>query len=110
MRFIIKVLITVCVIVLCEQIGRKWPSLAGLIAVMPLTGLLVFVWLYMDNPGDFGMMTGYARGALWGIVPTVLFYIVAFSCLRKHLSMWVVLCTSFAIWFVAALVHQWLLK
>jgi uncharacterized membrane protein (GlpM family) len=110
MRFVIKLFISLCIITLCSQIGRKLPTLAGLIAVMPLTGLIVLVWLYLDNPGNFNLMTDYAKGALWGIVPSVLFFLVAFFCFQKRLSLWIVLCASFAVWIVAAFVHQLLLK
>jgi len=110
MRFVIKLLISVCVIAFCAQIGRKLPTLAGLIAVMPLTGLIVLVWLYLDNPGNFSLMNDYCKGALWGILPSILFFLVAFMCFRKQLSLWIVLCASFAVWFSAALVHQWLLN
>jgi uncharacterized membrane protein (GlpM family) len=96
--------------VFCTQIGRKLPTLAGLIAVMPLTGLIVLVWLSADNPGNFNLMTDYTKGALWGIVPSILFFLVAFICFRKQLSLWLVLCSGFAVWFVAAFIHQWLLK
>ena len=109
MRFVIKLLISVCVIAFCAQIGRKLPTLAGLIAVMPLTGLIVLVWLYRENPGNFDLMTEYTKGALWGIVPSVLFFLVAFICFRRHLPLWLVLCASFAVWFIGAFVHQWLL-
>jgi len=110
MRFVIKLLISVCVIAFCAGIGRKLPTLAGLIAVMPLTGLIVLIWLYLDNPGDFSLMTDYTKGALWGIVPTVLFFLVAFVCFQRRLSLWIVLCASFAVWVVAAIIHQLLLK
>ena len=110
MRFVIKLLISVCVIVFCTQIGRKLPTLAGLIAVMPLTGLIVLVWLYLDNPGNFNLMTDYTKGALWGILPSILFFLVVFICFRKQLSLWVVLCASFAVWLIAAFIHQWLLN
>jgi len=110
MRFAIKLLISVCVIGFCAGIGRKLPTLAGLIAVMPLTGLIVLIWLYQDNPGDFNLMTEYTKGALWGIVPSVLFFLVAFLCFQKKLSLLIVLCTSFAVWLVAAFIHQLLLR
>lgn len=110
MWFVIKLLISVCVIVFCTQIGRKLPTLAGLIAVMPLTGLIVLIWLYTDKPGDFGLMADYCRGALWGIVPSILFFLVAFICFRKHLPIGIVLCAGFAVWLIAAFVHQWLLN
>ncbi|MHC4842561.1 MAG: DUF3147 family protein [Planctomycetota bacterium] len=110
MRLIIKVLISLAVILLCTQIGRKLPSLAGLIAVMPLTGAIVLIWLYIDNPKNFEVMVNYTKGALWGIVPSILFFLVAFMCFRKQLSLWFVLVASFTIWLVGACVHQWLLK
>ncbi len=109
MRFAIKLLISVCVIGFCAGIGRKLPTLAGLIAVMPLTGLIVLIWLYRDNPDNFNLMTEYTKGALWGIVPSVLFFLVAFVCFRRHLPLWIVLCASFAVWLIGAFVHQWLL-
>lgn len=88
--------------------------MAGLIAVMPLTGLIVLLWLYTDNPQDFALLTDYTKGALWGIlwgiVPSILFFLVAFICFRKHLPIGIVLCAGFAVWLIAAFVHQWLLS
>lgn len=110
MRFIIKLLVSLCIISICAQIGRKMPSLAGLVAVMPLTGFLVLMWLYMDNPGNNQIMVDYTKAALWGIIPSILFFLVAFVCFSRQLSLWIVICASFAVWFVAAFVHQWLLK
>jgi len=110
MRFLIKLLISVCVISICAAIARKVPTLAGLIAVMPLTGLIVLVWLYLDNPDNYALMTDYAKGALWGIVPSILFFLAAFICFHKQLPLWMVLCASFAVWLVGAFFHQLLLK
>jgi len=77
---------------------------------MPLTGLLVMLWLYSDHHGDSALMTAYTKGALWGIVPSILFFLVAFVCFQKQLPLWIVLCASFAVWVFAAFLHQWLLK
>ncbi len=74
MRFVIKLVISLCIILVCTQIAKKMPSLAGLIAVMPLTGALVLVWVYMDFKGDPVVMTDYVKGALWGIIPSILFF------------------------------------
>ncbi|MHC4109562.1 MAG: DUF3147 family protein [Planctomycetota bacterium] len=106
---VIKLLISVSIIVFCTQIGRKLPTLAGLIAVMPLTGLIVLVWLYTGNPDNFNIVIDYTKGALWGILPSILFFLTAFICFRKHLSLRIVLCASFAVWLIAAFFHQWLL-
>ena len=110
MQFIIKLFISVCIIIFCTQIGSKLPKLAGLIAVMPLTGLIVMLWLYWDNPGDYVKMTEYTKAALCGIIPTILFFLTAFFCFHKQLPLWIVLPASFAVWIVAAFIHQLLLK
>jgi uncharacterized membrane protein (GlpM family) len=110
MKFAIKLLISLFVISVCAAIARKAPTLAGLIAVMPLTGLIVLIWLYLDNPGNFALMTDYTKGVLWGIIPTILFFLVAFVCFQKQLPLWIVLCASFVVWLIGAFFHQWLLK
>lgn len=110
MQFAVKLLLTNVIIIACTQIGRKFPTLGGLIATMPLTSLLVLLWLHSDNPGDTRLMTDYTRGVLWGIVPTILFFVVALICFRRQLPLPLVLSASFGSWLVGAALHQWLLK
>jgi uncharacterized membrane protein (GlpM family) len=110
MQFAIKIVLTLLVILLAVAIGRKYPSLGGLIAVMPLTGLIVMLWLHSDTGGNPAAMQQYAKGALFGIIPTMLFFAVAFIGFRKEWGLPVVLLASFATWTVAAFLHQWWLK
>ena len=84
-------------------------ALAGLIAVMPLTGALVLVWVYLDTAGEPGRMVDYCKGALLGIITSILFFVAALLCFRKQMSLWIVLGASFAVWLAGAFVHQWLL-
>jgi len=109
MKFLVYV-VSVCIVVLCAQLARKQPTLGGLIAVMPLTGLLVLVGLYLKGPANFAALTDYTKGALWGILPSILFFLVALLCFRKQLPLWIVLGASFSVWLVAAGIHQWLLS
>ena len=101
MQFAFKLMISIAIIIFCTQVGRKFPSLGGLIATMPLTGVIVLVWLYADNPGNFSVMEDYTKGALWGIVPSILFFIfcvylfsqalppfISADCKFRHLVGW----------------------
>lgn len=110
MHFFLKLVITNIIIVFCAWIGKRYPTLGGLIATMPLTSLLVLVWLYADNPGDYRLMTDFTRGVLWGIVPTILFFLVAYVCFRRQIALPLVLSAGFGVWLAGALVHQWLLR
>ncbi len=51
---IIKATISLAIIFLATGLARRFPSLAGLIGVMPLTGALVLVWTYLENRGSKG--------------------------------------------------------
>ncbi len=108
MEFVGK-LIVVVIIVACAQIARSRPTLGGLIAVMPLTGLLVMLWLYRDCGGDPAKMTRYTLGAVWGIIPAIMFFAAAYCCFRYRLKLTIVLAVSFGIWLMGALAHQYLL-
>lgn len=110
MPLAIKIALTLAVILTATAIGRKWPALAGLIGVMPLTGALVLVWVAIDSGNDPRVMHQFTRGALWGLLPTILFFLVAFLCYRKGLPLPTVLAASFGSWLLAALLHQWALR
>ena len=79
MQLLIKVALSVCIILLATTIAKRFPSLAGLIGVMPLTGALVLAWVFLENNGDPEIMQRFAKGALWGILPSILFLSLRFS-------------------------------
>ena len=110
MQFFIKILISLVIIIVCTQIVRKFPSLSGLIATMPIVSVIILVWIYSDNPGDFKLMEDFTKAALRGILPSILFFLVAYFCFMKHYSIGIVLGASFGIWLLGAFIHQWLLR
>ncbi len=110
MQILIKAVLSVVIILAATAIGKKLPSTAGLIGVMPLAGALVLIWMYLENEGNPEVMQSFTKGALWGILPSILFYLVAFFCFRRNLSLPIVLVASFGVWLCAAFVHQWILK
>ena len=110
MHLALKITFSLVIILAATAIGRRWPALAGLVGVMPLTGALVLVWLALDSGGDPQVIQRFTWGALWGLLPTLLFFLAAFLCYRKGLTLPLVLGVSFASWLLAAIVHQWALK
>ncbi len=82
--------------------------MAGLIAVMPLSGVIVLFWIYSENKNDMFLLSQYTRGALLGIFPTILFYLSAYICFIRKTPITPTLLISFGIWLVAAVIHQML--
>ncbi|MEA5114594.1 MAG: DUF3147 family protein [Geobacteraceae bacterium] len=109
MQFFLKLLIANVIIVSCALTGRKYPSLSGLVATMPLTSLIVLFWLWNDSGGDSFLLTRYTVGVLWGIIPTILFFAVLYPCFARNISFPVALIIGSCVWLAGALVHQWLL-
>jgi uncharacterized membrane protein (GlpM family) len=110
MQILIKIALSVAIILVATGIAKKFPSTAGLIGVMPLTGALVMAWVYLESKGDSAVMIGFTKGALWGILPSILFFLAAFFCFKKEFSLSLVLISGFTVWISAAIVHQWILK
>jgi uncharacterized membrane protein (GlpM family) len=107
---LIKAVLSVAIILTATGIARRFPSLAGLIGVMPLTGALVLVWTYIENRGDRAVMQGLVKGSIYGLVPALLFFLVAFIGFKRGISLPVVISISFAAWLLGAFVHQMTLK
>ena len=110
MSFIIKLLITNLIIIGCTNLGKKFPSMAGLIATMPITTLAVLFWLNAENPSDRNLLTEYTRGVLWGILPTAIFFGVALICFKRGLPLHLGITLSFTAWLASAAIHQWMLR
>jgi len=107
---LIKMAVSVAVILLATGVARRFPSLAGLVGTMPLTGALLLVWVYLENKGDQGVIQKYAVGALFGIVPSIIFLLVALIGFKKGLPLYAVLSSSMAAWLMGAFIHQFFLK
>jgi uncharacterized membrane protein (GlpM family) len=109
-QILIKVAVSVGIILTATALARRFPAAAGLIGVMPLTGALVLVWVYVENSGSQAVLEGFVRGALWGILPSILFFLSAYFCVKRGLSLPALLAVGFAVWLAAAVVHQWIVK
>ncbi len=109
MKFLLRLLLTNAVIVCAAQLGKRFPSAAGLIATMPLTTLLVLFWLHAEQPGDREALVRYTRGVVWGILPSIAFFLTALACFERRLPLPLTLAASFAVWLAGALLHTWFL-
>jgi uncharacterized membrane protein (GlpM family) len=107
--FILRLLLTIIIIVSCSLIARKLPTLGGLIAAAPITTLLVFLWIYSFEPTDYDTLSLYVKGVLWGIVPSICFFVAAHLCFKSKLPVPAALAASSFVWLVSAVIHQLLL-
>lgn len=110
MQLLIKIFASLIIILTATGIAKKFPHIAGLIAVMPLTGALVFAWVHIENKGNPDVMRAFSVGALYGIIPSIIFFLLAAFCVKKGASLPVTLISSFGGWLVAAVIYRWFLS
>jgi len=45
-------------------------------------------------------------GAVWGMLPSIMFFLVALLGFSRHFSLTLVLPVSFGVWLTGAIIHQ----
>lgn len=81
MYLILKTLITALVVVGISELGKRFSLLGGLLASLPLTSILAFIWLYQDTK-DVGKVIELSYIIFWMVIPS-LFFFIAFPVLLK---------------------------
>jgi len=90
MLYAIKVFISALMIVLISEVSKKFPTLGGLIASLPLLSVLGMIWLYFDTR-DSVLLANHALGTFWFVLPSLPMFLLMPWLLRKGLSFGVTL-------------------
>lgn len=84
-RFILKVIITALVVAGVSEIGKRSSVMAALLASLPLTSLLAFIWLYLDK-NENEPVAQLSMDIFWMVIPSLAFFPVFSYCLRQNWS------------------------
>lgn len=74
MYFLLKTIITALVVVGISSLGKKFSLLGGMLASLPLTSILAFIWLYQDTK-DVGKIIDLSYVIFWMVVPSLFFFL-----------------------------------
>tara|TARA_B110000438_G_C15814430_1_gene651291 strand:+ start:2102 stop:2455 length:354 start_codon:yes stop_codon:yes gene_type:complete len=83
--FIIKILITSIVVVLVAEVAKRSSLLAGLIASIPLTTFLAFIWLYWETRNSQKIID-LSNATFLMVIPSCSFFIFLPLLLKLNLS------------------------
>ena len=106
--YAIKVVVTAIVIVAVSEIAKRSPVWAAILASLPLTSLLAFVWLYADTrePERVALL---AQSIFWLILPSLVLFVALPLLLRAGWGFWAGLTLSCAATVAAYLAMIWAL-
>jgi predicted permease len=82
-----KVAITAIVVVAVAELAKRGTVVAALLASLPLTSLLAFVWLHIDTH-DAQRIAALSHGIFWLVLPSLLLFVALPQLLKAGWSFW----------------------
>ncbi|MBK9079028.1 MAG: DUF3147 family protein [Hyphomicrobium sp.] len=104
----LKVLITAVLVVAISEIGKRSSALGALIASLPLTSLLAFVWIYGET-GDTAKIASLSASIFWYVLPSLVLFLALPVLINQGHDFWLSLAVSSALTFAAYLAMIWIL-
>lgn len=105
-QYFLKVALTSAVIVAVAEIAKRSTLWAAILASLPLTSLLAFVWLYVDT-GDLERVAALAQNIFWFVFPSLLLFLALPLLLRTGWGFWASLGASCIITIAAYFAMIW---
>lgn len=84
MIYAVKVAISAIMIVLISEVSKKFPTLGGLIASLPLLSVLGMIWLFADTRNT-EVVANHALSTFWFVLPSLPMFLLIPWLLRKGL-------------------------
>ena len=108
-QFLLKVLISAVLVAAVSEVARRSSLFGALLASLPVTSLLAFIWLYRET-GDVQKVAALSADILWLVLPSLLLFALLPVLLRQGWNFWLSLATSCAATAVAYGATTWLLR
>jgi hypothetical protein len=104
----LKVAITAVLVVAIAEIGKRSSAFGALLASLPLTSLLAFVWLYGET-GDAAKVANLAQSIFWYVLPSLVLFLALPVLIGNGVGFWPSLAVSCGLTFAAYLIMIWVL-
>lgn len=93
--FALKVLISALLIAGISEVARRHSGVAALLASLPLTSLLAFIWMHVESaPAE--NIANLSYQIFWLVLPSLVLFLLLPVLLRAGLGFWLSLSLSAA--------------
>ncbi len=86
-QYTAKVVITVAVIIAVTEIAKRSTFWGALLASLPLTSLLAFIWIYLGT-GNSVNIANLSIGIFWLVLASLPLFLVLPYMLRSGIAFW----------------------
>jgi hypothetical protein len=83
----LKVLLTALLVIAVNEAAKRSSALGAIIASLPLSSLLAFVWLYAET-GDTEKISSLSTSIFWYVLPSLVLFIALPLFLARGMSFW----------------------
>jgi hypothetical protein len=95
-QYALKVVISALVVIAVSELAKRSSAIAALVASLPLTSLLAFVWLYRDTH-DTEKIAALSIDIFWLVIPSLALFLVLPLLLRLGWGFWLSLAAGSAV-------------
>jgi len=85
--YTIKIMLSATILVAVSEIAKRSSTLGALLASLPLTSLLAFVWLYLDT-GDAQKVGALSADVFWLVLPSLPMFLLLPWLLKMGWGFW----------------------
>ena len=82
-----KIIISAIILVAISEIAKRSSLLGALLASLPLTSLLAFVWLYLDT-GDVQKVSALSANIFWLVLPSLVLFLILPLMIKLGWGFW----------------------
>lgn len=86
-QFLIKILISALLVAAVSEVARRSSLLGALLASLPVTSLLAFIWLYRET-GDTEKVAALSADIFWLVLPSLVLFVLLPVLLRQGWNFW----------------------
>jgi len=91
--YIIKIVISAILILAISEIAKRHSGFAALVASLPLTSLLAFIWLHLEStPSE--RIADLSMQIFWLVIPSLILFVVFSLMIRQGMNFWASLAVS----------------
>lgn len=108
-QYSLKILLTTALVVAVAEVGKRSSLWGAVLASLPLTSLLAFIWLYLDS-SNTQSVAALSTSIFWLVLPSLLLFVTLPLLLKAHLPFWPSLLASCVVTIVSYFAMIWVLK
>lgn len=107
-QYLAKIVVTVAVVLAVSEIAKRSSLWGAVLASLPITSLLAFVWLYADS-GNVQAVAALSRSIFWLVLASLPLFLVLSGALERGIAFWPALALASSVTVGAYFLLIWLL-